>query len=124
MANLWHMRTYALPIYRFLRMSQMHVQNKASSKKAESLVWKPGHISCRSIISTMMSLQVTCASLFAGTLLIAWLLHWVYRWRNPPCKGISPPGSMGLPIVGESIQFFKTSYSLDIPDFYKLRLKR
>lgn len=31
---------------------------------------------------------------------------------------------MGLPIVGESIQFFKISYSLDIPDFYKLRLKR
>ncbi|KAK8459191.1 hypothetical protein SEVIR_2G096800v4 [Setaria viridis] len=72
----------------------------------------------------MVSLQVTCASLCAGTLLIAWLLHWVYKWMNPPCKGTSPPGSMGLPIVGESIQFFKISYSLDIPDFYKLRLKR
>ncbi|RCV38734.1 hypothetical protein SETIT_8G166300v2 [Setaria italica] len=46
------------------------------------------------------------------------------RWRIPPCNGRLPPGSLGLPIVGESFQFFKSSPSLDITDFYKLRLKR
>ncbi|KAL6608068.1 hypothetical protein ACP70R_041131 [Stipagrostis hirtigluma subsp. patula] len=58
------------------------------------------------------------------TLVVAWLLHWVYRWMNPPCNGKLPPGSMGLPIIGETFKFFRPSPSLDIPDFYKQRLKR
>nr|GMD30797.1 cytochrome P450 87A3-like [Ipomoea batatas] len=50
--------------------------------------------------------------------------HWVYRWRNPKCKGLLPPGSMGFPIVGESIQFF-TSHSLKgIPPFIQQRTAR
>jgi hypothetical protein len=31
---------------------------------------------------------------------------------------------MGFPLVGETFQFFKPSLSLDVPAFYKQRLKR
>lgn len=72
----------------------------------------------------MEFLLVPYATLCGVTLMIGWLLHCVYKWNNPACNGILPPGSMGFPIVGETIQFFKTSPSLDIPDFYKLRMKR
>ncbi|KAL6639633.1 hypothetical protein ACP70R_023363 [Stipagrostis hirtigluma subsp. patula] len=72
-----------------------------------------------------MELHVKNAVLYgAFALLLGWLLHMIYRWRNPPCNGRLPPGSMGLPIIGETFQILKRSYSLDIPDFYKLRMKR
>ncbi|OEL33837.1 Cytochrome P450 87A3 [Dichanthelium oligosanthes] len=72
-----------------------------------------------------MGLQVLDTALYGiFTLVLGWLLHLIYRWRNPPCNGRLPPGSMGLPVVGETLQLLKPSPSLDIPDFYKLRLKR
>ncbi|WVZ50845.1 hypothetical protein U9M48_002059 [Paspalum notatum var. saurae] len=59
-----------------------------------------------------------------ATLVLGWLLHFIYKWRNPPCNGRLPPGSFGLPVAGETFQFLRSSPSLDIADFYKLRLKR
>ncbi|RZC57178.1 hypothetical protein C5167_004485 [Papaver somniferum] len=51
--------------------------------------------------------------------------HYSYRWRNPKCKnGKLPPGSMGLPLIGETIQFLIPSYSLDTPPFIKKRVAR
>nr|WMZ41187.1 cytochrome P450 family 87 subfamily A polypeptide 1 [Ipomoea batatas] len=56
--------------------------------------------------------------------LIVAFAHWVYRWRNPKCKVLLPPGSMGFPIIGESIQFC-TSHSLQgIPPFIQQRMAR
>ncbi|KAI3898236.1 hypothetical protein MKX03_029607 [Papaver bracteatum] len=51
--------------------------------------------------------------------------HYIYRWRNPKCNGGKlPPGSMGLPLIGETIQLFIPNNSLDMPRFFKKRLAR
>lgn len=52
------------------------------------------------------------------------ITRWVYRWRNPSCNGKLPPGTMGLPLLGESLQFFSPNTSCDIPPFIKKRMKR
>ncbi|CBI40705.3 hypothetical protein VitviT2T_026925 [Vitis vinifera] len=67
-----------------------------------------------------------CRSVWLGvvTLFIAGITHWVYKWRNPKCNGKLPPGSMGLPLIGETIQFFIPSKSLDVPNFIKKRMKK
>ncbi|KAM5572578.1 hypothetical protein ABKV19_012570 [Rosa sericea] len=52
------------------------------------------------------------------------ITHWVYRWRNPRCNGKLPPGSMGLPLIGETIQYLASNSSFDIPPFIKTRKER
>ncbi|KAL9328674.1 hypothetical protein ACSQ67_003677 [Phaseolus vulgaris] len=59
-----------------------------------------------------------------AALVIIGITHWVYRWRNPSCHGKLPPGSMGLPLLGETLQFFSPNTSSDIPPFIKQRMKR
>jgi hypothetical protein len=63
-----------------------------------------------------------CAALLLPLLLL--LLYAVHRWRNPRCNGRLPPGSMGLPLVGETLQFFAPDASLDAPRFVRHRLAR
>ncbi|EFH64236.1 hypothetical protein ARALYDRAFT_893156 [Arabidopsis lyrata subsp. lyrata] len=48
------------------------------------------------------------------SLLVTSITSWVYNWRNPKCRGKLPPGSMGLPLIGETIHFFKPYTTSDI----------
>ncbi|KAI3977862.1 hypothetical protein MKX01_036702 [Papaver californicum] len=59
-----------------------------------------------------------------GALAIVILTHFVYKWRNPTCKGQLPPGSMGFPIIGETIQLLVPSKSIDMPYFIRKRIAR
>ncbi|KAK3027555.1 hypothetical protein RJ639_042324 [Escallonia herrerae] len=63
-------------------------------------------------------------SVCIAALLVLRIIHWVYSWRNPRCNGKLPPGSMGWPIVGETLQFFAPSTSFDINPFVKTRMER
>ncbi|XP_075657539.1 cucurbitadienol 11-hydroxylase-like [Castanea sativa] len=58
------------------------------------------------------------------SLLIVISTHWVYRWRNPKCKGKLPPGSMGIPLIGETLDFLVSNNSLDTPPFIKKRMMK
>ncbi|XVF35837.1 hypothetical protein REPUB_Repub19eG0005400 [Reevesia pubescens] len=62
--------------------------------------------------------------LCAISLLVIGVTKWIYRWRNPKCKGILPPGSMGLPLLGETLSFLVTGKSIDIHPFVKERMNR
>ncbi|KAL4616424.1 hypothetical protein ACB092_07G198200 [Castanea dentata] len=35
-------------------------------------------------------------------IVVAYCSYWLNKWRNPKCTGVLPPGSMGLPFVGDS----------------------
>ncbi|XP_008235974.2 PREDICTED: cytochrome P450 87A3-like [Prunus mume] len=57
-------------------------------------------------------------------LLVTYITHWIKQWRNPKCNGVLPPGSMGWPLVGETLNAMTPSYSLDLHPFVKKRLQK
>ncbi|XP_027109788.2 cytochrome P450 87A3-like [Coffea arabica] len=57
-------------------------------------------------------------------LIVMLFSHWVYRWRNPKCNGVLPPGSMGLPIIGETIEYLTPYATDDLPPFLQKRISR
>ncbi|KAL5562374.1 hypothetical protein UlMin_032121 [Ulmus minor] len=56
-------------------------------------------------------------------LVIISFTEWFRRWRNPKCR-VLPPGSMGFPLIGETLSLIMPSYSLDLHPFIKTRLQR
>lgn len=59
------------------------------------------------------------------SMVIICITHWAYRWRNPfGDNGKLPPGSMGLPFIGETLQLFSSQSSFDIHPFIKNRMKK
>jgi hypothetical protein len=59
-----------------------------------------------------------------ATFFTIWVSNWIYRWRNPKCNGVLPPGSMGLPFLGETAEFFRPNPTCDVSPFIKEREKR
>lgn len=59
-----------------------------------------------------------------ATILVILISRWVYKWRNPSCNGVLPPGSMGLPIIGESIAYFTPYFKDDVPLFIRKRVSK
>ncbi|CAA2978645.1 cytochrome P450 87A3-like [Olea europaea subsp. europaea] len=76
------------------------------------------------ILSQMAALDLSTVGYLIVGLLTVYITHWIYKWRNPKCNGVLPPGSMGLPLIGETIQLVIPNASLDLPPFIKKRMKR
>ncbi|XP_075487852.1 cytochrome P450 87A3-like [Primulina tabacum] len=57
-------------------------------------------------------------------LLIVAVTWWVFRWRNPKCNGVLPPGSMGFPVIGETLHYFSAQPLEGIPPFIAKRIAR
>ncbi|EEF34553.1 cytochrome P450, putative [Ricinus communis] len=62
--------------------------------------------------------------LFLVALLPLYYAFWINKWRNPNSKGVLPPGSMGFPVIGETLQLLIPSFSLDIHPFIRKRTQR
>ncbi|WOH09512.1 hypothetical protein DCAR_0728969 [Daucus carota subsp. sativus] len=58
------------------------------------------------------------------TIVFLWISYKIYKWSNPQSKGKLPPGSTGLPYIGETIQFFTPYHLCDIHPFIKKRVAR
>ncbi|GMP69381.1 hypothetical protein CsSME_00028666 [Camellia sinensis var. sinensis] len=65
--------------------------------------------------------QVGLCVVAVVTILIS---QWLYKWRNPKSNGVLPPGSMGLPFIGETLQLLIPNHSLDLHPFIKKRIEK
>ncbi|KAH0935027.1 hypothetical protein HID58_012144 [Brassica napus] len=71
---------------------------------------------CRVEIAKELSDQIT--------LVVVKLCHWIYKWRNPTSNGKLPPGSMGFPIIGETLEFMKPHDAFQLPTFLTKKILR
>jgi len=59
-------------------------------------------------------------------LMCIWLAHYLLKKINHRrrLQAVLPPGSMGLPLLGETLEFFARSPSMDLLPFFKRRMER
>ncbi|XP_068639497.1 cytochrome P450 87A3-like [Aristolochia californica] len=58
------------------------------------------------------------------TLATIYFTRLIYKRRNPSCKGNLPPGSLGLPLIGETLAFFAPYTASDLHPFVRKRMDR
>ena len=69
--------------------------------------------------------SLVCVAVWAATLaMVMAFITWAYRWSHPKASGRLPPGSLGLPLLGETLQFFAPNPTCDVSPFVKERLNR
>ncbi|XP_039791736.1 cytochrome P450 87A3-like isoform X2 [Panicum virgatum] len=69
--------------------------------------------------------SLVCVAVWAVTLaMVMAFITWAYRWSHPKASGRLPPGSLGLPLLGETLQFFAPNPTCDVSPFVKERLNR
>ncbi|KAJ6948493.1 cytochrome P450 87A3-like [Populus alba x Populus x berolinensis] len=57
-------------------------------------------------------------------LAVIYYTHLLFKWRSPKIEGVLPPGSMGWPLIGETLQFIIPGKSLDLHPFVKKRMQK
>ncbi|KAJ6755065.1 CYTOCHROME P450 26 [Salix purpurea] len=57
-------------------------------------------------------------------LVVVYYTHLIFKWRSPKIEGVLPPGSMGWPLIGETLQFIIPGKSLDLHPFVKKRMQK
>jgi hypothetical protein len=57
-------------------------------------------------------------------LVVIYYTHMIFKWRSPKIEGVLPPGSMGWPLIGETLQFIIPGKSLDLHPFVKKRMQK
>ncbi|KAJ6755060.1 CYTOCHROME P450 87A3-LIKE [Salix purpurea] len=62
--------------------------------------------------------------LLVVALAVIYYTHLISKWRNPRINGVLPQGSMGWPLIGETLQFITPGRSLDIHPFVKKRMQK
>jgi hypothetical protein len=76
------------------------------------------------VTSEAMASMAYIAACAAALAIFVALLRWAYRWSHPKSRGMLPPGSMGIPLLGETMQFFAPNPTYDVSPFVKERVKR
>lgn len=104
--------------YEFIAIT-FHLIHYCSNLKTKQLM------SYSSYLNVATNINLSTVGLFVATLITVYVTHWIYKWRNSKCNiGVLPPGSMGLPFIGETLQLIIPSPSLDLPPFIATRIKR
>ncbi|CAN6323114.1 unnamed protein product [Urochloa humidicola] len=69
----------------------------------------------------MSYLAAVFLTLALATVVFRLVFGW---WHGGSCEARLPPGSRGLPLVGETLEFFTASPTLELLPFFKRRLER
>lgn len=75
-------------------------------------------------LNMLTNANIYTVGLSIVVVLTLYLSKLFYRWRNPKCNGVLPPGSMGFPFIGETLQLIMPSASLDLQPFIKHRINK
>jgi hypothetical protein len=100
---------------------QPYLQLASACLAATTTTTLSGNLLVTSEAMAPMAYIAACAAALSAFVA---LLHWAYRWSHPRSRGRLPPGSMGIPLLGETMQFFAPNPTCDVSPFVKERVRR